>query len=334
MRRLRLLVIGGIGAFAAFIVLALAGVFDVASSSRHWALTGWLFDTAIRQSVTLRSMAIEVPDLDNQRLVRRAAGHYELVCAACHGSPSRTSGAFVGGLTPAPPRLMEQMEHWRPPARIFWTVKHGIKRTAMPAWPSQRRDDEVWAMVAFLLAMPDLTSEQYDALAGNTAESACGRCHGQGGADFGRAIPRLDIQTPEYIAQALAAFRDGARASGTMITAARGLSDEAIETLAARFGKTMAISGREEADTSRGKEIATRGIPERKIPACESCHGPAARPEYPRLAGQDRHYILQQLNLFVTLGPARGGPYAHMMAEAARGLTNEDMEDVAAWYER
>ena len=38
------------------------------------------------------------------------------------------------------------MAQWHPEARIFATVKQGIRRTAMPAWPTQMRDDEVWDM--------------------------------------------------------------------------------------------------------------------------------------------------------------------------------------------
>jgi hypothetical protein len=31
----------------------------------------------------------------------------------------------------------------------------------MPAWPAPQRDDEVWAMVAFLGVFPDLDAEAY-----------------------------------------------------------------------------------------------------------------------------------------------------------------------------
>lgn len=37
--------------------------------------------------------------------------------------------------------------------------------------------------------------------------------------------------------------------------------------------------------------LATLGAPRRDIPACLSCHGPAVRADYPRLAGQDRTYL-------------------------------------------
>jgi cytochrome c553 len=321
-------VIGAGGGVFAVILLALSGVLGVAASSQPFALTEWFFHTAVRQSVTLRSLDVAVPPLADDAMVRRAAGHYDLVCATCHGSPAGPRDAFARHLVPRPPGLVDQMAHWRPPARIFWTVKHGIARSAMPAWADQLRDDEVWDMVAFLDRLPELTAADYDRLAGR-GEGACARCHGPDGTGGGSGLPRLDIQSPAYLAAALAAFRDGTRTSGTMRTVAHGLDDTAIAAFAERFGRRTAAVG---AGGERGAEIALRGIPDRKIPACEQCHGAAARPDWPRLAGQDRAYIAHQLRLFVTLGAARGGPHAEIMAEAARGLDAADIDAVSDWY--
>ena len=328
MRRFWPYIVGAVGGVIGLALLALSGVLGVAASSRPFALTEWFFHTAVRQSVTLRSLWVEVPPLVDDGMARRAAGHYDLVCATCHGSPAGPRAAFARHLVPHPPGLVDQMTHWRPPARIFWTVKHGIARSAMPAWPDQLRDDEVWDMVGFLTRMPDLSAEDYRRLAGR-GEGTCARCHGPDGTGGGSGLPRLDIQSPAYLAAALAAFRDGGRTSGTMRTVAHGLDDAAIAELAERFGRRTAAAG---AGGARGAEIALRGIPDRKVPACEQCHGANARPDWPRLAGQDRAYIANQLRLFVTLGAARGGPHAEIMAEAAHGLSAADIDAVAAWY--
>jgi hypothetical protein len=55
--------------------------------------------------------------------------------------------------------------HRYTPEQLFSIVKHGIKFTGMPAWPVQQRDDEVWAMVAFLRRLPDLDAAGYRRLA-------------------------------------------------------------------------------------------------------------------------------------------------------------------------
>jgi cytochrome c553 len=312
-------------------VLALA-MMPLAGLVRHDAtgwpgLTGWYHWLAVRQSVTLRSLTVTAPPLEDPARARRAAGHYQLVCAKCHGSPAAEPARFAADLWPEPPRLAEATARWRPPARLFRTVKSGIRRTGMPGWPVATRDDEVWDMVAFLTRLPELSAEEYQQAAG---QGRCTDCHGTDGE--GRdGIPRLDIQTPEFIAGALRAFRAGTRASGTMISVARSLTDARIEEFAREFGRDVErpTPGM---DGSHAARIATVGLPERDIPACLSCHGSGSRGDHPALAGQDADYLRRQLTLFADLGEGRGGQHAQMMAHAARWLRPEDIDALAAWF--
>lgn len=331
MKRLRPIIVGGGLAIFGLGVLALSGILNVAASVKPSAVTEWLWYIGVRQSVTLRSLAIEVPDLGDPARIRRAAGHYDLVCAKCHGTPDRPADAFARALLPRPPPLMDQMDHWRPPARVFWTVKNGIRHTAMPAWPAPIRDDEVWDMVAFLRAMPEMSRGTYLAMSGRGATDSCARCHGEDGQGGGSGLPRLDIQSPAYLAASLRAYRDGTRASGIMQSIASGLDDAAIDRLATRYGRgPLAPTAVDVSGTGEG--IALSGIPDRKVAACESCHGAAARADYPRLVGQDPAYLMRQLFLFHEHGAARGGPHAEIMARAIGSLSNREMESVAAWY--
>lgn len=314
MRRYRPYIVGAIGGVLGAGLLPLSGLVSFDASSGQWGVTDWFFTVAARQAVTLRSFDLAVPPLDDPAAIRRAAGHYEMVCAACHGSPAGPPQRFAEDLVPVPPRLVEQMDHWRPDARVFWTVKHGIKRSAMPAWPTQRRDDEVWDMVAFLQAMPGMTAGDYARLAGMD-KGGCAACHGEKG-EGGAAAPRLDIQSPDYLVAALRAFRQGQRQSGPMMAAAGRLSEAQIVEFAAHFGQEVRVEAR--GPDGLGAEIARQGLPERDIAACDSCHGAAARPGFPRLAGQERGYLKRQLELFNAQGAARGGFHAELMAQALR----------------
>ncbi len=326
MKSLRAVIVGVVGGVLMVFLFLVSGLWNLGASSGQWSPTEWLFDMAVRQSVTLRSLDIAVPDLDDRSLVVQGAGHYALVCADCHGSPAGPPVAFADALSPLPPRLVEQMGRWRPPARVFWTVKHGIKRTAMPGWSSQIRDEEVWAMVAFLRELPHMGADDYTALALGAGTGDCTACHGVDGGGRGGAAPRLDIQSPDYIAAALRAYRDGSRASGTMITVAKTLSDTDIDSFAQFFGRQAA------ATPAEAPAIASTGVPERGIAACESCHGAAARADYPRLGGQHQRFLVEQLKLFREAGATRGGPHAAVMAEVARFLSDADIEALASWY--
>lgn len=77
----------------------------------------------------------------------------------------------------------------------------------------------------------------------------------------------------------------------------------------------------------------TAGDPERgkkKAQSCAACHGAdgnSSNPAWPKLAGQHPDYIVTQLKAFKS--GARNNPQMSPMAE---GLSEEDMQDLAAYY--
>lgn len=337
MRRLGPLVMSAAAGALMVLALPLSGLLEHAAKPGSNAVIDWYSLTAARQSIALRSLFTSVPDLDDPSMVRRGAGHFELVCAACHGSPISPRARFAEDISPRPPQLTS----WRPDARLFQTVKYGIRHTAMPAWPTHLRDDEVWDMVAFLRRLPTIDPAEYAALAtGGAAPGSCASCHGENGEGRDNAFPRLDIQSPQYLTHALEAFRDGDRQSGTMMAAARRLTDVQISELSQYFGR------REQVPTGEGDElgarIATEGIVSRDIPACDSCHGEGGRDDFPRLAGQPAAYLQRQLELFQQYGPERGGRHAEIMGtvvedaleEGPHRLEPHELEAVARHYGR
>ena len=68
------------------------------------------------------------------------------------------------------------------------------------------------------------------------------------------------------------------------------------------------------------------------MPACLGCHGrPDRNPVYPELAGQPAEYITIQLKLFRS--EQRGGTrFEHLMRNAAKNLTDEDIDALAAYF--
>lgn len=351
-------------------VFLFVGFFNVAASTGHWKVTDWLLHTVMRQSVKFHSSGIEPPPLDDRGLVQAGAGHFEAGCAPCHGSPAEGRNPVVREMTPHPPDLARTVPSWKA-NNLFWIVKHGVKFTGMPAWPARHRelnhghvrDPEIWAMVAFLQELPDMTAEEYERLAlgpvaGQRDMEAsarlrsltepivplvenCARCHGYDGRSRGSSvIPRLDLQNREYIVAALEAYDSGARPSGMMELQAHGLSSIEKLALATYFaeqpvGEPDPGSSFIDSDlVERGRRIATEGVPERKIPACVSCHGAEGekrKPVFPFLEGQRREYLAWQLGLWEA--EKRGGtPYAHLMEAAARNLSQDDIEALAAYY--
>jgi cytochrome c553 len=334
---------GAVLLFGAAVMVA-AGIVPIRASSGHWPVTAWLLDTAKLQSVRTWSIRIEAPALDDERLVMRGAGHYALGCETCHGAPGSRVPPVFAAMTPPPPELTaEALARWTP-SQLFYIVKHGIKFTGMPAWPAQTRDDEVWAVVAFLARMPQVDPAEYQRLihAGSTPAAAlpaavrdvCSRCHGVDGMGRGGAFPRLAGQRAPYLEAALHAFASRSRFSGTMSEVAAALSDAELREAARYYAALPGGGPASGIGSSRGAAIATKGIPERDVPACVECHGPSAAPKnpaYPRLAGQQAWYLARQLELLRER--QRGGsPRVNLMHPVVDRLEPADLPEVARYF--
>ena len=347
----------GLGGF----LVAASGIIPINASSGHWPITHWFLQFSKERSVATHSVAIKSPPLDEPWLVLKGAGHYEIGCRPCHGSPEQHHPRIAQRMLPPPPYLAQTISKWER-EELFYIVKHGLKFTGMPAWPSPQRDDEVWAMVAFLAAFPELDAEQYRRLVNGESRAiakdipltaleaskkldqpitaSCDRCHGADGLGRGiAAFPKLAGQSPGYLVASLDAFASGERHSGIMEPIAAALSSQQIRKLARHYGKMESSSPLpSDHDTAqaieRGEAIAQMGLPDQDVPACAACHdtGTTPRnPSYPVLDGQYAEYLTLQLTLFKQ--EQRGGtPYAHLMRQVAAGLSEDQMRDVATYY--
>ncbi|HEV7248041.1 MAG TPA: c-type cytochrome [Shinella sp.] len=329
------------GVAAAFLV-AWSGVFGIGASSGHWKATDWFLHWAMRASVRTAALGTEVPAF-SEGMLPMAAGHFERGCAICHGSPAMARPDSVRHMLPAPPDLKGLISTWSD-AELFQIVRHGVRFTGMPAWPVAGREDEAWAMVAFLRRYPALDAAGYRALAGFSGNQSqamdrivetCNGCHAAERLGPDSLIPHLAGQSETYLADALAAYDKGARPSGIMAVAIQGLSEMDRQALARHFaGETRGNVSPDEDEQiiERGKMLAMQGDRARRIPACLSCHDKTGgNPAYPRLSGQPGGYIANQLRLFVA-GSRGGGPFQALMARASENLEENDIMALSAYF--
>jgi cytochrome c553 len=356
-----LAVAGGVLAFG------WSGLFSVAATSGHWPITDWFLHYVMINSVKTHSIAVETPkNLDDPALIARGAGHYASGCASCHGAPGRPRNPVIREMVPTAPDLDVKVPTWEP-KHLFWIVKNGVKYAGMPAWVSaEEREDEVWAVVAFLLKLPGMSDETYRRLAmGQENDGAvggltalahraqgrgpredvladCARCHGRDGMGRdGDAFPVIAGQSEDYIYDTLAAYALNKRYSGVMETAAARLPYSDIAALAEHYAAQPrkpieGVNPLDPAQVARGEKIAREGLRDTGTPACSSCHGPGREtpnPAYPKLAGQHASYLETQLMLWEKEHDSRGGgPFAGIMRKIAFGMTEADIKAVAAYY--
>ena len=115
----------------------------------------------------------------------------------------------------------------------------------------------------------------------------------------------------------------------------RSLSDEQITALAAYYATQRPVANSGTSDATRvsvGKQIFETGVAAKNVPACMSCHGPAAQGNetFPRLAGQHADYVIKQLLVFQRTDER---PEGAVMKVIAHDLAPDDIQNLAAYLQ-
>ena len=157
--------LAGAAALLLGIIVATSGLLNLAASTPH--PQGWasFLHYVFKRSTAHHSAGLTIPaDFGTSAMIAKGGAYYGTACAHCHGGPGLGQNPVALSMTPRPQYLMHEVGTFTD-RELFYIVKHGVKYSGMPAYPAQDRDDEMWAVVSFLRAMPKLTTAQYRKLA-------------------------------------------------------------------------------------------------------------------------------------------------------------------------
>ncbi len=168
---------------------------------------------------------------------------------------------------------------------------------------------------------------------------ACASCHGaQGEGTSDEYFPRLAGKPAGYLYNQLIAFKDARRKYPPMNYLLEFLPDAYLKQIAEHFASLRppfpapAIPVVSNEILARGEALVTRGDPQRGVPACSGCHGPAftgMEPAIPGLLGLRASYISAQLGAWRYGTRTAAAP--DCMQLVASLLTEDDVKAVAAW---
>lgn len=192
-----------------------------------------------------------------------------------------------------------------------------------------------------------------DAEAGVVKAAPCAACHGVDGNPVDPQYPRIAGHSEHYIAQQLALYKSGQRTggmAGVMAPFAMPLSAQDMRDIGAYFATQTAGAGI--ADDSIittgpyaemmfyevGEQLFRAGDPERGLPACMACHGPAGAgnpgPPYPHIAGQQSAYVARRLQEYRTgTTTLRDPAQFNIMASVAESLTDIEIDALASYLQ-
>ncbi|MGN7611933.1 c-type cytochrome [Magnetococcales bacterium HHB-1] len=203
---------------------------------------------------------------------------------------------------------------------------------------------------------------------GSDSVTACSSCHGEKGeGEFESGYPRLAGLDDHYIIKQLQDFKresthtrpliptvsrdyrrtpdlyedltifsPGIRNDEMMTEIARTLSETDEKNLAAYYSQQSFTASPKPQDyltLQRGADLALRGKPEYRVPACKSCHGPDGEgfgQHFPPLTGQPTAYFIAQINRWQS--GHRDNDNLSLMKNIANQLTDADKINAASYY--
>ncbi len=161
---------------------------------------------------------------------------------------------------------------------------------------------------------------------GRAKSQVCAACHGVDGNSAIPTIPSLAGQPRQFITQSLFMFREGQRKNEQMTPFAAKLSNADLNDLALYFSsqKLTVPTRKPEGDiVARGRAVTEKNN-------CVACHTATlvGQQHIPRLAGQHKPYLLEQLKAFKASTRA---DLDGTMTSAAQGLAVDELEMVAEY---
>jgi cytochrome c553 len=152
----------------------------------------------------------------------------------------------------------------------------------------------------------------------------CESCHAPGARGRTSATPRLNGQSYDYLVGRLSGMTSGLNQSPHSLQAmwsnAHQLDDAARRRIARHYADLPADKATPGPQAALGRQLYEDGLPSEGVTPCQSCHGPSGEGSDagPRLAGQRRDYLTEQLWAFNLVARVHG-PMNHTAMQLMPG---------------
>ncbi len=153
-------------------VFFFGGFYNIAASQEDPAIVQWALVKVRTNSIIRHANDQQPSGMDEPAKVQAGARTFsELGCVNCHGAPGVKWSKFSEGLHPDPPDLKDVVGVVTS-SQLFWVIKNGINMTGMPSFSAAgASDDQLWAIVAYLKKLPNVSEADYKAWTAQSAEA-------------------------------------------------------------------------------------------------------------------------------------------------------------------
>ena len=233
-------------------------------------------------------------------------------CAGCHGADGNSQTAGIPSLAGQQPHyLVNAIREYHQGERKTASMKEMLR-------DASRSDLEKLALYFAAQTPAKRPPPPFgDPAAGKPLSAMCGGCHGANGVSADAVTPSLAGQDPQYLLNAIKAYRTSRQHWGMQRYVA-GLGEREAENLAAFY----AAQERGAADVvpTSAKELADK---------CNRCHDADdnAKVAMPKIRGQDKDYLVMALRAY--RDDRRASSAMHRMSSV---YSNAIIEDIASYY--
>lgn len=170
-------ILAGIGALSIIGVVGAAtfffgGFYNVAGAAGEPGVVHWALAQVRTASISRHAEDRPPANFSDPAKIQDGARAFAAKgCVNCHGAPGVNWAKFSEGLRPDPPDLKDIVND-RAPSQLFWVIKNGVNMTGMPSFAlAGAKDEDLWAIVAFLKKLPNVSQADYKAWTASPAQN-------------------------------------------------------------------------------------------------------------------------------------------------------------------
>jgi cytochrome c553 len=151
-------------------------------------------------------------------------------------------------------------------------------------------------------------------------------------------VPRIAGQSMEYLKKQLDDYAQGTRENPVMQNFSKQLSEKQRLQFSMHFASMPAPRGAQitllnQVQMARGHQLAYQGDEQRRVQACNSCHGPdgiGVLHAAPYLAGQSAEYLASALRAYQQ--DTRRNDAGELMRSVAKRLNEADVVAISGYF--
>lgn len=132
------------------------GMVAASADSKPGVLETWVAQAALNAALARDTKGLNNPLQPADDNLIAGVHLYPANCVICHGASDAKPSKPARGFYIKAPQLAKDGVEDDPESATFWTIKHGIRFTAMPSFSTTLNDEDIWKVAMFLKKMDKL----------------------------------------------------------------------------------------------------------------------------------------------------------------------------------